>query len=169
MSLEKLQFLEKLYKKAQYPVQLLKQSAQVPYPVLIVGLSDEKSTEGQIVTFTYFPPEETEFESIDCLQIFTQLPFEITDFPSSEVWRYVSILNRKLPFGTFNYAEESHCFEFRHIVTAPLSEEINPDFYKELLELTHSLLDMFTPILSALYSQKISLSDALSQSALGIE
>jgi len=166
MSIQKLTQLEKIYEEAQYSTHILKQSDQIPFPVLVVNISDVESEAEQVITFTFFPREETEFEAIECLQLFTQLPFNAPSLPSVEVWRYLCYLNRKLPFATFQYAEDAKKFEFRHIITSSFNDKIQADFFEEMLELSQSLLDMFTPTISELYHQKISFKEAVNQSAL---
>ncbi len=166
MSIEKLKELEKIYKEAQYPAQILEQSAQIPYPVLLISLSDTNSEQAQVLTFTYFPPEETEFDDIDCLQLFTQVQLDAAQMPSTDVWRYLSYLNRKLPFGTFQYGEDAQKFEFRHVIVAAFSDKIKKGFFIEILEIAYSLIEMFIPIIAELYQGKISYQEAIQQSQL---
>ncbi|NJL15580.1 MAG: hypothetical protein HC913_22955 [Microscillaceae bacterium] len=161
---------EKLLKIQQYmqplgfKTQILAQSEEILYEVLLIEIKPDPEERDRFLTFTYFPPEETEFESIDCLQLFCQLPFSVS--PTFDLARYLFLLNRKLPLGTFALAEAERMMEFRHVLIFPPQATPEADFFQELVPLTESLLDIFCPYLEKLSRGELNFLEAAQSSGL---
>ncbi|GAB4410650.1 MAG: hypothetical protein OHK0053_37490 [Microscillaceae bacterium] len=161
---EKLLKIQEFVQPLGFKTQILAPNEEILYEVLLIELRPDPKERARFLTFTYFPPEETEFESIDCLQLFCQLPFLVA--PTFDLTRYLFLLNRKLPLGTFTLAEAERMMEFRHVLIFPPQALPEADFFQELVPLTESLLDIFGSYLEKLSQGELNFSEAAQSSGL---
>lgn len=145
----RLQAFERLLRAQGFPTSLVLAGAEVPYDVLLAGLSDTDSARQWKLELSFLPGMEEELEGLSLLQCFVHLPVQAAPAALGELRRLIVRLNGKLPLVGFGWLDAEGMACFRHVAMLPAAEAAAGEVVVQLAWMTGYLLGVFAPAVLA--------------------
>lgn len=126
--LRQYQLIADFIEETEFEAHILEENPAVPVPTLIVGVPEEIK-EGRYIACNLIPLPEDESAYTNFLQMFYEVPYEVSEINELELLRAVNAINGVMPVGHFimnQMSEKKARVQCRVIVTADVEEELNP-------------------------------------------
>lgn len=150
--------IQNVLNQVDYQSTFLEKSNLVEVDSLLITLkSDEKGRE-RFVSCHFFPTDEEVISLSHLLQWFTQvrLPDKMED--TIELYKFISLLNSRLPVGLF-YVEKGF-LNFRNILVISAETPTASDAFLELFKMFIAIFESYAPAIEEFITNKSS-SDAV--------
>lgn len=157
----RLQAFERLLRAQGFPTNVVLESPEVPYDVLLVGLSDTEETRHWQLELSFVPGMEEDLEGAALLQCFAPLPAEVPPGAEDELRRLIVRVNAKLPLVGFGYLDAERMPCFRHIAMLPRDEAAAGEVVVQLAWMAGYLLGVFARTIEAVASGAQTFEEAL--------
>jgi hypothetical protein len=141
----RLEAFERLLRAQGFPTSLVLAGAQVPYDVLLAGLSDADEARQWQLELSFLPGMEEDLEGLSLLQCFVLLRGEAAPGAADELRRLIVRLNAKLPLIGFGWLDAERMACFRHVAMLPRDEASAGEVVVQLAWMTGYLLGVFAP------------------------
>lgn len=92
---------------------------EIPYDVLLVGLSDVGETRQWQLEMSFIPGMEEQLDGAALLQCFVHIPAQVPARAEDGVCRLVARLNTRAPLVGFGWLEAERMPCFRHVLILP--------------------------------------------------
>ena len=163
----RLQAFERLLRAQGFPTSIALESAEIPYDVLVVGLSDTDGARQWQLELFFLPGMEEDLEGLSLLQCFAFLPVEVPPEAEDELRRLIVQLNAKLPLVGFGYVDAERMSCFRHVAMLPRDGEAAGEVVVQLAWMTGYLLGVFAPTVEAVAPGARTFEEALVDNVFG--
>ena len=148
----RLQEFERELRAEGFPTNVVHESAEVPYDVLLVGLSDNEETRQWQLELSFIPGMEEDLEGAALLQCFAHLPAEVPPAAEAELRRLIVRVNAKLPLVGFGWLDAERMPCFRHVAMLPGDDGAAGEVVVQLAWMTGYLLGVFAPTIESVAS-----------------
>jgi hypothetical protein len=157
----RLQAFERLLRAQGFPTNVVLESPDVPYDVLLVGLGDAEETRHWQLELSIVPGMEEDQEGAALLQCFAPLPAEVPPGAEDELRRLIVRLNTRIPVVGFGYLDAERVPCFRHVAMLPRDDGAAGEVVVQLAWMTGYLLGVFAPTIEAVASGAQTFEEAL--------
>ena len=165
--LARLQGFERLLREQGFPTSLVLAGPEIPYDVLLAGLSDADETRQWRLELSFLPEMEEDLEGLSLLQCFVHLPGEVAPDAVDELRRLIARLNGKLPLIGFGWLDAERMACFRHVAMLPRDEASAGEVVVQLAWMIGSLLGVFASAVEAVASRARTADQALADTPFG--
>jgi hypothetical protein len=115
----RLRAFDALLRAQGFPTGLVLETPEVPYDVLVAGLSDADETRQWQLELSFVPGMEEQLDGAALLQCFVHLPAEVPPAAEDGLRRLVVLLNTRIPILGFGWLEAERMPCFRHTLMLP--------------------------------------------------
>jgi hypothetical protein len=158
---ERLRAFETLLAARGFPTGFAAQGEQVPYDVLLVGVSDADETRQWQLELSFIPGMEENLDGAALLQCFAPLAGEVPPAAEDGLLRLIARLNAKLPIIGFGWLNAERMACFRHVAVLPRDDEAASELVEQAVWLTAYLLSVFAAAVEDVASGARSFDEAL--------
>jgi hypothetical protein len=147
--LERLGTLRDLLEEAGLVSSLLEPSETIPFHILIAGFHQDNKGRDRFLHFSYLPIEEQEIQALELLQIYSTLPFSMSEGLREQVALLLLEVNTRLPIGHFgiNEQEEIH---YRYVCSLPAAKPLEAEEILDIVSMFMYMCDMFAEMIEHL-------------------
>lgn len=161
----RLEAFERLLRAQAFPTRLMPGGAEVPYDVLLVGLSDVDGRGEWQLELSFVPGMEAELEGVSLLQCFVHLPAEVPPGAENELRRLVVRLNGRLPLVGFGWLDAERMACFRHTALLPGDDAAADEVVLQTAWMIGYLLSVFGAGVQAVAEGRVGFEEAIRDSA----
>ena len=161
----RLEAFDRLLRTQAFPTRLMPGGAEVPYDVLLVGLSDAPDGAEWQLELSFVPGMEEDLEGASLLQCFVAIPAEVPPEAEDALRRLVTRLNGRLPLVGFGWLDAERMACFRHTALLPADDTSATEVVLQTVWMIGYLMSVFGAGVQAVAEGRIGFEDAIRGSA----
>lgn len=161
----RLEAFERLLRANGFPTRLMPGGEEVPYDVLLAGLSDAAGRTEWQLELSFVPGMEAELEGASLLQCFVHLPAKVPPAAEDELRRLVVRLNGRLPLVGFGWLDAERMACFRHTALLPGDDAAADEVVLQTAWMIGYLLSVFGAGVQAVAEGRLGFEEAIRDSA----
>jgi hypothetical protein len=147
--LARLQGFERLLRAQGFPTNVVLVTDEIPYDVLLVGLTDKDEKRRWQLELSFLPGMEEDLEGLSLLQCFVPLPGEVGPGADITLRKLIVRLNARLPLIGFGWLDPERLTCFRHVAMLPRDEAYAGEIVVQLAWMIGYLIGTFTSAVAA--------------------
>jgi hypothetical protein len=130
--------------------QVVNQSAELPFPAVLVPLEADAHQRARFMTLMFYPVAE--LENTLLLQYYFEFPFTVDAAHHAAFSETLPVLNHKSVLGYFGLADGNPKPYFRYVQALPAGEAIEEDQVADVIALLTTTVELLQDVLEAVAS-----------------
>jgi hypothetical protein len=152
--------LEELFAKMGYHSSLMEPSRIVPIPTLAITMPLDEKGRDRSINVLFVPVADGELETLELLQLHTQIPCQLDERRQPDVEKLIGALNNKIGMGCIGIDANNNIY-YRYIYPKAKFESIDERLISETVLLFIYLYERFSHLVESVATGQQSLDTAL--------